>query len=97
VGDLYKSQQLAFIQNKSTKKPAKSIRPCRLKDTSASSGFSSYASRPELVKYFFRDYISRMYANISGATMVASLSITNFGPSLSSLPQVIFSLGTAPE
>ena len=29
--------------------------------------------------------------------MVASDSITNFGVAASSLPQVIFSLGTAPE
>lgn len=37
------------------------------------------------------------YAKISGATMVASLSTINFGVSVPSLPQVIFSLGTAPE
>jgi hypothetical protein len=36
-------------------------------------------------------------AKISGATMVASLSMTYFGVSLPSLPQVIFSFGTAPE
>ena len=38
-----------------------------------------------------------MWANISGATIVASLSTTNLGHSGESLPQVIFSLGTAPE
>ncbi len=34
---------------------------------------------------------------MSGATMVASLSMTYFGVPTPSLPQVIFSLGTAPE
>ena len=34
---------------------------------------------------------------MSGATMVASDSIMNFGVAAESLPQVIFSLGTAPE
>ncbi len=34
---------------------------------------------------------------MSGATMVASLSMINFGVSMSNFPQVIFSLGTAPE
>lgn len=37
------------------------------------------------------------YANISGATIVASLSIIYFGVSIPNLPQVIFSFGTAPE
>ena len=36
-------------------------------------------------------------AKISGATMVASDSMMNFGVSTPSLPQVIFSFGTAPE
>jgi hypothetical protein len=36
-------------------------------------------------------------AKINGATMVASDSIMNFGVFIPSLPQVIFSLGTAPE
>ncbi len=36
-------------------------------------------------------------AKISGATMVASDSMMNLGVSSASLPQVIFSLGTAPE
>jgi hypothetical protein len=36
-------------------------------------------------------------AKIKGATIVASLSTTNLGVLISSLPQVIFSLGTAPE
>ncbi len=37
------------------------------------------------------------YAKISGATIVASDSITNRGVSIASFSQVIFSLGTAPE
>src|SRR5690606_19875792 len=40
---------------------------------------------------------SSTYWNTSGATMVASDSITNLGVSMSSLPQVIFSVGIAPE
>ena len=36
-------------------------------------------------------------AKISGATIVASDSIMNFGVSSASLPQLIFSFGTAPE
>jgi len=39
----------------------------------------------------------RMYANTSGATIEASDSITWLGVSTPSLPQVIFSFGTAPE
>jgi hypothetical protein len=39
----------------------------------------------------------RMYAKINGATIVASDSMTYFGVATSSLPQVIFSLGIAPE
>jgi hypothetical protein len=42
-------------------------------------------------------YQPRILANISGATMVASDSTMNFGVSIFNLPQVIFSLGTAPE
>ena len=37
------------------------------------------------------------YAKISGATIVASDWIMNFGVSTSSLPHVIFSFGIAPE
>jgi len=37
------------------------------------------------------------YANTSGATMDASDSMMCFGVSMPSLPQVIFSFGTAPE
>jgi hypothetical protein len=37
------------------------------------------------------------YAKMSGATMEASDSMMNFGVSAPSLPQVIFSFGTAPE
>jgi hypothetical protein len=36
-------------------------------------------------------------AKISGATIDASLSMMYFGVSMPSFPQVIFSLGTAPE
>lgn len=42
-------------------------------------------------------YHPNKYAKINGATMVASDSITNLGDVARSLPQVIFSLGTAPE
>ena len=46
---------------------------------------------------FFKIYHPSIYANISGATMVASDSIINLGVSGDNLPQVIFSFGTAPE
>ena len=42
-------------------------------------------------------YQPSTHANINGATIVASLSTIYFGVLISSLPQVIFSLGTAPE
>ena len=42
-------------------------------------------------------YHPNTHAKINGATIVASLSTINFGVVISSLPQVIFSLGTAPE
>ena len=42
-------------------------------------------------------YCPKIHAKINGATMVASLSTMNLGVFTSSLPQVIFSLGTAPE
>ena len=42
-------------------------------------------------------YLFNRYAKISGATIVASDSMTNFGVSIPNLPQVIFSLGIAPE
>jgi hypothetical protein len=42
-------------------------------------------------------YQPRTYANINGATIVASDSMMNFGVSTPSFPQVIFSFGTAPE
>ena len=44
-----------------------------------------------------KNYQPNIHAKINGATMVASDSTMNFGVSASSLPQVIFSLGTAPE
>ena len=43
------------------------------------------------------DYHPRIQEKISGTTIVASDSIMNFGVSSESLPQVIFSFGTAPE
>ena len=43
------------------------------------------------------DYWPRTQAKMSGATMVASDSMMNFGVSIESLPHVIFSFGTAPE
>ena len=42
-------------------------------------------------------YQPKIYAKISGATIDASDSMMNFGVSSPNLPQVIFSLGTAPE
>jgi hypothetical protein len=42
-------------------------------------------------------YHPKIYANINGATIDASLSTMNFGVVASSFPQVIFSFGTAPE
>ena len=45
----------------------------------------------------FPSYHPSTYAKISGATMVASDSMMNLGVSTPSLPQVIFSFGTAPE
>ena len=42
-------------------------------------------------------YFPRTHEKISGATIVASLSTMNFGVFAPSLPQVIFSFGTAPE
>ena len=42
-------------------------------------------------------YQPKTFAKTNGATIVASDSITNRGVSTFSFPQVIFSLGTAPE
>ena len=42
-------------------------------------------------------YCPSNHAKINGATMVASDSMMNLGVSTASLPQVIFSLGMAPE
>ena len=57
-----------------------------------------------LPKYFYSvgfisycNYQPSIYANISGATMLASDSITKRGVSGFNFPQVIFSFGTAPE
>jgi len=48
-------------------------------------------------RYWLGVYWPRTQAKIRGAQMVASLSTTNLGVLAASLPQVIFSLGTAPE
>ena len=45
----------------------------------------------------WRVHHPKMYAKISGATIAASDSMMCFGVSTPSLPQVIFSFGTAPE
>src|SRR5688572_16843920 len=45
----------------------------------------------------FRFHPASTYEKMSGATIVASDSMMYFGPFASSLPHVIFSLGTAPE
>ncbi len=50
---------------------------------------------PKPIILFF--YQPNKYANINGATIVASDSMINLGVVASSFPQVIFSLGTAPE
>ena len=42
-------------------------------------------------------YQPNTHAKISGTTIVASLSTINLGVLISNFPQVIFSLGTAPE
>ncbi len=52
---------------------------------------------PRSIRRGAAPYQPRISANISGATMVASDSMMNFGVSADSLPQVIFSFGTAPE
>lgn len=46
--------------------------------------------------FVYKYYSPKIYANIKGATIVASLSTINLGVLISSLPHVIFSLGTAP-
>jgi hypothetical protein len=45
----------------------------------------------------FATHQFKTLAKISGATIVASDSIMNLGVCSASLPQLIFSLGTAPE
>ena len=66
------------------------------------------SSRPSVVNEHLTDLITaggdaaehhqpRTLAKMSGATIVASDSMMNFGVSIFSFPQVIFSLGTAPE
>ena len=47
-----------------------------------------------LIRFF---YCPKISANINGATIDASDSIMYLGVSAASLPQVIFSFGTAPE
>jgi hypothetical protein len=51
----------------------------------------------EGVRLNSRSHHPSIQAKIKGATIVASLSTIYFGVFISSLPQVIFSLGTAPE
>jgi predicted transposase YbfD/YdcC len=43
------------------------------------------------------NYCPNIHAKINGTTIVASLSTINLGVFISNFPQVIFSLGTAPE
>ena len=72
------------------------------------SGMAEVAKRATVQREFWRDdkgsacsgadaQSPRTYPKISGATIVASDFTRNFGVSASSFPQVIFSLGTAPE
>ena len=55
------------------------------------------AARPGGRRQAPRSDVSITYWKTSGATIVASDSTTNRGVSGPSLPQVIFSFGTAPE
>ncbi len=64
----------------------------------ASCGWLGMDSRPLAVAQEDSNcYQPRIFAKISGATIVASDSMTYFGVSMLSFPHVIFSLGTAPE
>lgn len=87
--------------------PAKTSRGLGGRPLGASSWRLGLDCRPLAVKSKLIDNYSpgagvgrhqpRILAKISGATIVASDSMMNFGVSIFSLPQVIFSLGTAPE
>ena len=57
--------------------------------------YQAFAINKLYIDCFF--YCFSNQAKISGTTMVASDSTMNLGVWMSSLPQVIFSLGTAPE
>jgi hypothetical protein len=59
-----------------------------------SDGLRKNVSKHDAARLYYHPNIQ---AKINGATMVASLSTMNFGVLISSLPQVIFSFGTAPE
>lgn len=62
--------------------------------SAGASGSSLQNVYSETISFY---YHPNSHANIKGATIVASLSTINLGVSISSLPHVIFSLGTAPE
>jgi hypothetical protein len=51
----------------------------------------------KLILFRGQTYQPRTQEKIKGTTIVASDSMMNFGVSSESLPQVIFSFGTAPE
>ena len=55
------------------------------------------ARQSRFIKTSIKNYQSKTIAKINGATIDASDSMMNFGVVASSLPQVIFSFGTAPE
>lgn len=76
------AREAAAAQRHATQAPKKGVQP------------SPIVERVERIAS--RRYDSRMYEKISGATIEASDSITNRGVSMLNLPQVIFSLGTAP-
>jgi hypothetical protein len=57
----------------------------------------SLTTNHQLLLARFAPYQPKIQANMRGATIVASDSIIYLGVSRDSLPQVIFSFGTAPE
>jgi len=59
--------------------------------------YADIRTLPQHENYFAACYQPKIQANMSGATIVASDSIIYLGVSRDSLPQVIFSFGTAPE
>ena len=80
-------------ENEPVYEERKVVPPKKGRHTAALKNISS----PAMTGISSVDYQPSRYAKISGATIVASDSITNLGVWISSLPQVIFSLGTAPE